>query len=79
MPIGFKRLKSVRGSSVSGNTKKDSFTQKMHEIDIFGQRVTLSLDGFNDEIKTAFGGIMTLVLILIFSLYLILQVSTYLF
>ena len=79
MPIGFKRLKAIRGNSVTSNRKNNFFSGKMQHIDIFGQRVTLSLDGFNDEINTTFGGIMTVVLIFLFIIYLGLQVSTFLF
>ena len=51
----------------------------MQNFDIFGQRVTLSLDGFKDEINTTFGGIMTIILIFVSISYLVLQVSIFLF
>ena len=67
MPFTFKKTKQAIRRSETQRTQVR--LKALHTVDIFGQDVQFNIDGHNKEIKTIFGGFVSLIFGAIIGLY----------
>ena len=72
MTLGYLKTKKSLGKLQTFNEKdhkENLFNRVLHKFDLFGQNVQFNIDGKNDEIRTGFGGVVSIGFWVIISIY----------